>query len=209
MKSIVIILFFVFCCQISFAHQVDISSTVLAEQENGEWILQIRAALTAFEYEIHSEYGKDSYKTPEEFESLVLEHVQKNFKGIANDKIEFELIKGRVVLGHETSVVFLVSPKITDITKLNITHTTFARIRKNRSALVLLKKNSEPQQFNLDPTNNHNANLIYEDAKFVSTIEDTQIDKQDSTLIIVLGGITVLFVISGLIFKKKRGNSYS
>jgi len=34
------------------AHQADLSSTLLVEQGENAWILQIRASLTAFEYEI-------------------------------------------------------------------------------------------------------------------------------------------------------------
>ena len=63
-------------------HDPGYSNTILIEQVDGSWVLQIRSALTAFEYEVHTNYGKDSYKSPEEFNALVIQHLIKNLSTI-------------------------------------------------------------------------------------------------------------------------------
>lgn len=90
-------------------HQPDLSSTMLVEHEDGKWILQVRAALTAFEYEVNTHYGKDSYKTPEEFNALVIRHLSENISISFNANEVIELKNGQVKLGHETSAVFEVA----------------------------------------------------------------------------------------------------
>ena len=72
-----IILLGLFCLPLStYAHQPDLSSTILAEKGENEWILQIRAALTAFEYEVEARYGESAYTTPEEFRELVAKYLR-------------------------------------------------------------------------------------------------------------------------------------
>ena len=92
------------------AHQPDLSSTILVEQGENKWVLQIRAALTAFEYEIEQTYGKDSYETPEEFQDLVIKHVQEHISILYNKANTAVLQNGKVKLGHETSDAQLRTP---------------------------------------------------------------------------------------------------
>ena len=75
MLRIFLFLFTIAISNFLYAHQPDQSSTMLVEKGEGVWILQVRAALTAFEYEVHHTFGTESYKTPEEFNELVLTHL--------------------------------------------------------------------------------------------------------------------------------------
>lgn len=140
-------------------HQPEISSTMLVEKENGKWILQVRAALTAFEYAIETHYGKDAYKTPEEFNALVIRHLSENLSITFNKNEVIELQNGQVKLGHETNAIFELSNVPKKIKKVMVTNSAFKDIHDNQSALIVLKKGFGKSQFILNNKNKHTARL--------------------------------------------------
>jgi hypothetical protein len=141
------------------AHQPDISTTMLVEQEDGSWVLQVRASLTAFEYEVHTKYGKDSYKTPEEFNELVIRHVTESISITFGENNAAELDHAFVKLGHETNVVFKAIGIPETITTMSVTNGSFKNIHGNQSALIIIKTGFEKKQFILSDTNEHTAKL--------------------------------------------------
>lgn len=140
-------------------HQPELSSTMLVERADGTWVLQVRAALTAFEFEVHTHYGKDSYETPEAFNNLVIKHLINNISIAFNGEQAVKLQKGYVKLGHETNVIFEMPGVPKEIIKVIATNTGFKDIQDNKSALIILKKGFEKKQFMLDNNNNHTAQL--------------------------------------------------
>lgn len=148
-------------------HQPDISSTMLVEQENGHWLLQVRASLTAFQYEIRNHYGENSYDSPEKFKDLVVEHIMQNFVLTGNDKDSIQLQNGYVKLGHETNVVFEMMGMPKDLDRMAITHKSFSNIHRNQSILLVLKQGVAKDQFILNESNDHTALLTLKDNRFV------------------------------------------
>lgn len=140
-------------------HQPELSSTLLVEREDGTWFLQIRAALTAFEYEVHTHYGKDSYTTPEEFNALVIRHLMNNISITINEKEVISFQKGYVKLGHEANVIFEMQGIPQDIKKVLVSNSSFKDIENNQSALIILKKGFKKQRFALNNQNAHTAQL--------------------------------------------------
>ena len=168
MFRIFLVLFTLSVTNVLYAHQPDQSSTMLVEKGDGDWVLQVRAALTAFEYEVLYNFGKDSYKTAEEFNELVLTHLRNSIDIVINaDTISLE--GGSVKLGHESSVLFELKNRITNIETVSVIQKSFVDISRNQSALVLLKKGMQPQQFILDENNSHEMNLEFRDSVFVAT----------------------------------------
>ena len=78
----------------SFAHNPDASTTMLVEKENNSWVLQISASLTAFQQEIRTHFAETPYKTPEEFQKMVLEHIKNNLEISFNDGENISLGQG-------------------------------------------------------------------------------------------------------------------
>ena len=140
-------------------HQPELSSTMLVEREDGTWVLQIRAALTAFEYEVHTHYGKDSYTTAEEFNALVIRHLMENISITCNGKEAVSLQKGYVKLGHEANVIFEMQGIPQKIKHVLVSNTSFKDIHDNQSALIILKKGFKKQQFKLNNKNKYTAQL--------------------------------------------------
>ncbi len=148
------------------AHSPDVSTTLIVEESDDHWVLQIRAALTAFEYEVEYHFGAESYATPEEFQELVIQHVQKQTSIYANEIDQVQLLDGVVKLGHETSVTFKLTGIPSELKLLELTNASFKEIPRNQSALMLLKKGFEKNQFRLDRNNQHKARLKISESKF-------------------------------------------
>ena len=179
------------------AHSPDLSSTLLVEESEAKWILQVRAALTAFEYEIENHFGISAYSTPEEFQDLVVPHMTKHILIRTNENKIAKLKNGIVKLGHETSVTFEVMEIPSTFNGIIVTNSSFQTIPRNQSALIVLKKGFDKNQFKLDNNNNHTANLIVNNSKFEMVTAFVEASRFYQSLSMVLGGVlisTFLFI---------------
>lgn len=163
-KALIIWLFFSLGV---YAHQADVSTTMLVEKENGAWILQVSAALTAFQYEIKANYPDQEYKTPEEFKEMVISHLKKNLSFVFNDGTTILLKNAHVILGHETKVVFEVIGVPENIKNVVVTNSSFNGIHKNQSKLLLFKNGFQKEVFTLNDANNNSLILKAEENKFI------------------------------------------
>ncbi len=173
------------------AHQPDVSSTILAQKDNATWILEIRAALTAFKYEVELEHGKDAYSNPEQFKSLILDHIQEHVRISTNKKARITLVDGVVRLGHETSTLFNING-LEEFQTLEIINKSFENIPRNQSALVVLKKGFQQDQFVFSKKNNHTIKLNVKDNSLVLSQEKNIVDRSPSWLIPSISLISML-----------------
>lgn len=185
------------------AHQPDISSTMLVEQGENKWVLQVRAALTAFEYEVENHFGKNSYATPKEFQELVLQHLQENISIQINETEIAKLNNGLVKLGHETSATFAVIGVPKNIEALVIKNSSFSNISRNQSALIVLKEDFEKDQFTLNNKNEHTVQLNAYDAKFVIASPSSN-EKANYLPILILAGAFGALLILYFALKNKQ-----
>lgn len=149
------------------AHSPDLSSTILSKQGENKWILQVRAALTAYEYEVHLHFGVETYSTPEEFQELVLQHVKENLSIQFGDNQKVILKNGIVKLGHETNAIFEVVGVPEYFHNIIFTNSSFKNISRNQSALIIFKEGLDKKQFTLNNANQHTANLGIKEGAFV------------------------------------------
>jgi len=165
LKSAIIIWLSVLSVSLS-AHQADISSTMLIERSPGNWVVQISSALTAFEYEVKTQYGENAFSTPEEFQALVIKHIRNGLAVKFNNK-ELRLINGSVKLGHETNVLFELEDFPSTIKTIGVSNTSFINIPRNQSALVVLRKDIPRKQYVLSAKNKHTISLGIENSGIV------------------------------------------
>ena len=151
------------------AHQPDLSSTMLVEKKDNKWILQIRSALTGFDYAIKAKFPNESepYKTSEEFQTMVLKHLKENIQIHFNEGEIAMLQNGAIKLGHETSAAFEVVGVPTTIHSISVTNTSFEKINRNQSALIILKKGFKKKKYTLNTKNQHTMYLEVVDSQFV------------------------------------------
>lgn len=167
MKTYIAILFFGFVSFVGFAHQTEISSTVLAEKENRVWMLQISASLTAFQQEINTHYAETAYQTPEEFREMVIAHIQKNIMFTVNGQ-RLSIVNGTVYLGHETKVVFEVTGMPQNFDTVDVKNSSFSDVHHSKSLMVVLKEGIQKNKFILDKSNNYSASLEVRDGALVA-----------------------------------------
>jgi hypothetical protein len=191
-----------------YAHQPDLSSTLLIEQKDGTWVLQIRAAMTAFEQEINFTKGANSFATPEEFQALVIEHLRSKINIKFNDR-STPLENGVVQLGHETNVLFQIKDTTKRINTFEITNSSFEDIARNQSALVIMKEGFKQQQFVLNNNNKHQVTLKAVSPNFVLLQGKTPsiATTSYSFYFMIGGGLFTIGLVFFLLKKKKKARS--
>jgi hypothetical protein len=182
-------------------HNPELSSIVLVDKGDNEWVLQIQAALTGFEYAITEKYGEGSFDSPEEFMELVIDHLTENVSIKMNDE-DVILKNGSVKLGHETAVAFNLESVPNNIEKIEVINTSFASIYRNKSALFVLKEGIAKSQFPLEKSNNHSVKIKLQENSFVLDNEKEAIQESNSMfiyLLLALIGLSMVFLIVKLI----------
>lgn len=187
------------------AHQPNVSTTMLVEKENNIWVLQISASLTAFQQEIKMHFSETPYKTPEEFQQMVIDHLKNNLDITINDTDVITLSNGYVKLGHDTKVVFELLNVPSEIKSVLVKNSAFKDIYKNQSALVLLKEGFAKEQFVLNKANNHTLNILVDENKFIVKTQYEASFISNDILYILLSLITIALIV--MLLKKKSTNS--
>lgn len=186
---------------IANAHQPDISSLTLIEQESGIWTVQINASMTAFQYEVRSAFGEDSYASPEEFNQLVLEHFRKNIMLRINGE-DVTLNKGFVKLGHATAAVFELGDVPVEIEHVWIKNEGFKNIHDSQSIFSIVKHGLNKKTLALSEDNNYQTIVSLENNEMF--ISETPLNNRwsSSIIIIIALGMIIFFVIK---IASKRG----
>lgn len=198
-NSWILIGLFLFRFLPSFAHQPDLSTMMLYQDEQGRSFLQIYGALTAFEGEIDYIYSEKSYKTPEQFKQLVLKHFKKNVFFIINSNDTLRLERPQVILGHETKVVCEVFGFPKKINELMIKNSMFIDIPNNQSLVILLQKGLPVQQFKLNNSNQQQVNLKLTDGNW----ELVYLYQYNFNYWVVIIVISLVFLGSFILYKKR------
>ncbi len=153
-----ILLLFTLCCfQAVFAHQPALSSLMIYEQ-NGKYRLIVKSSLSAFDGEINFLYGKNAYKTPAEFQKLVIAHFQKNCSVVVNNT-PIRLANPYVNLGHETTFWAELPNFPNSAETVFVKNTSFEDMPGNLCELILAIPKLPQYQYILHEGNNHAVEL--------------------------------------------------
>ena len=193
--SLVLLLF---CFRAGWAHQPDLSSLMIYEQ-NGKSILLIKSSLTAFEQEIIYLYGKDSYKTPQEFQQLVTKHFQKNCLITINDET-IQFVSPQVILGHETTVVAELSNRPKTIKSVYLKNTMFKDMPNNICEVILTLNNLSQKQFILGSNLYLDVKMNVENGRWTNAETGTDLYKKPAFILLgILLVIVSLIIIRAII----------
>ncbi|MEQ9100082.1 MAG: hypothetical protein RIF36_15655 [Imperialibacter sp.] len=156
MKSILAMVAFLSATS-AIAHQPDISSFTLIEKETGQWMLQLNASMTAFQYEVRNAYGEDSYASAEEFNQLLLTHLKEQIDIRINDKeVAFE--NGMVMLGHATTVAFELYGVPDTVEEVFVANKGFQSIHRSQVIFSIVKEGLARSRFVLNEANDYQLN---------------------------------------------------
>ncbi|WP_036154471.1 hypothetical protein [Maribacter forsetii] len=202
MKKYISVCIVVLCSMLGYAHNPDISTTMLVEKGDGTWILQISSSLTAFQQEVRTHFTETPYNSPEEFQQMVLEHIKNNLEISYNNGSKINFGQGIVKLGHETKVVFEVFGIPSNLQSLQVTNTTFKDIGRSQSALFLFKDGFQKDQFVLNNENGHTQELIASGNKFIEPNEQNASFNSTFAIIIVISLLVFSFIVQKTILSK-------
>ena len=191
-----------------YAHQPDLSYSLLSKTENGKYVLQISSSLSAFEEEIIYNYSKDAYKTPEEFKELVKKYFYKNVFLIVNEKDTLKFSNPLVLLGHETKFVVEVENIPDNIKSVYYKNTMFKDMHNNQMSVIMLVDGFPNKEYVLKNGNNQTILLEFENNQWKNRDLQSLSDKVINTLkekkMILIGSLVLLLLfISWIYFRKK------
>lgn len=190
-----------FMPMVMLGHSTSQSSTVLVETKDGQWTLQVRAALSAFEGVVNKEYTIKAYNTLEEFEELVFKLMSKSLT-LNVDGNEIKLNNPKIRLGHETLVVYLINmPENFKTVELN--NNTFQEVFKSKNTFMILKNGVNRNLFTLDKTNKFAAKVELQKDKFV-LLDGTKSLAEGSVSWYVLISLFVLGFIAFMVKIRKK-----
>ena len=198
-NSLILIGLFLFRFLPSFAHQPDMSTMMLYQDEKGRSFLQIYGALSAFEGAIDYLYSEKSYQTPEQFKQLVLKHFKKNVFFILNSKDTLQFDHPQVILGHETKVVCEVYGFPKNINEVLIKNTLFMDIPNNKSTVIVLQKGLPNEQFTLNNDNQQQIHFQLIDGNW----QQVNSKKMNFSYWLVLIVLSLVFLGSFIVYKKR------
>ena len=181
------------------AHQLDLSTVLISQDEKGKCFLQIYSSLSAFEGEIDYKYSMNAYKTPEEFRALVIEHFKKNVLFICNEKDTLKFGKPIVLLGHETKLVVELFGFPETIRSRYFKNKMFMNTPHNQSSLIVLKKGLPNQLYVLNDENKQEIDLVLENGKWQS---NTSILNLSMAPFLFWGSVLVLLLSIILLFRR-------
>jgi hypothetical protein len=185
-----------------YAHSPDLSSLMIYE-ENGKTFLVIKSSIAAFEGEVVYLYGKESYKTPQEFNELAIEYFKENcFVAINNETIKF--INPQIQLGHETTLFAELQHIPKQINSIHVKNTLFKDMPNNLCELILILKGLPQKQYILNNNSRHDVKLKLEKNKW--SIEERSNANVTSNKFILIGSI-ISFIFVAIVFTQRKSIS--
>lgn len=185
-----------------YAHSPDLSSLMIYE-ENGRTFLVIKSSIAAFEGEVVYLYGKESYKTPQEFNKLAIEYFKENcFVAINNETIKF--INPQIQLGHETTLFAELQHIPKQINSIYVKNTLFKDMPNNLCELILILKGLPQKQYILNNNSRHEVKLKLDKNKW--SIEERSNANVTSNKFILIGSI-ISFIFVAIVFTQRKSFS--
>lgn len=148
-------------------HQANLANMVITQTDSAHYKLYLNTSLVGVEQVVNYRFGKDSYKTAEEFIQLAKQHLADTL-AIKLNKKELKIRSIKLNLGHATQfIVQLYSlDKITP-KEVMIKNTFFHSIHSNKLAITFRGGNLPSNNYVLKNSNKHRIDLINENEKWI------------------------------------------
>ena len=144
-------------------------------------------------------YGKDSYKTPQEFQQLAINHLQKKCAVKLNDQ-SLTFTNSQVLLGHETTVFAELSNQPKNIKSLYIKNEIFKDMPNNVCEVIIALNGYPQKQIVLGHDRSHEVSLDFVNENW-EIVE--KIDAFWEKIPTIIMGLLALIGVFFLVLKKK------
>jgi hypothetical protein len=145
-----LIIFLVFVVN-GYAHNPQVSTISMIQNENKKWSVFITAPLYTFQLAIKEKYPEKNMDSisPFEMQKLILDLVKSNFK--INGDADLKLTNDKVQLAHETSVFFDINKD--DFLPTAISFAAFDKLYNHFTLLKIVSKTEKEISFILNTEN--------------------------------------------------------
>lgn len=191
-KSILLIIIII--CTKAFAHNPQVSTISIIQQENKKWSVFITAPLVTYQLAISNNFptlkidSLDVYTT----QNIILDLLRKNL--LINGRKNIKLINNRIQIAHETTIYF----ELEDTSNIyQVNFTTFRNLVDHFTLFKLVPFNKSEITYILQSDNKY----IYQPSKGVNI-------KRKDYWFVVPYIITALFIIVILYFIFNKFNKY-
>lgn len=184
----------------TYAHKPNLASFILSKTDDGKYIIQLTGALTGFESQINYHFGKNAYKTPEEFRELVINRFT-NTTSLFIDGKQIGFKNTIVVLGHETKLLTEAIGIPKNANQIKLTNTFFENTSRNQLITMFILDSYPKQKYVLNNKNKQTINIVFENNKWIKNQAES--DNFIYYMLLIVGLIALSI---GIYFKKKYNN---
>lgn len=169
-KSILLILIII--CTKAFAHNPQVSTISIIQQENKKWSVFITAPLYTCQLAIHENYPKIKIDSLNAFETqkLILNLVKLNF--LINKDSTIKLINEKIQLAHETTFYFDIQSNSADFRPNEISFKAFSKLTNHFTLLKIVPNHGKEISYILNSDNKFSYPNIINQNMSKSTIFD-------------------------------------
>ncbi len=162
MKKILLIISFLAINLSLKAHNAQISTLSIIQNEDKKWSLVVSSGLSAFEFELRNKFPTlDLNKLKlNDFQKLFLANIKENISIKANGKNEIELINGSIKIGHQTDARFDLSGMPEDLEKFSMINHSFSTLTDHHCVMNIITKNGVSQNFVFEKNNKFELSMV-------------------------------------------------
>ncbi|WP_424002868.1 hypothetical protein [Maribacter sp. IgM3_T14_3] len=180
---------------VALAHNPDFSSIIISKTENGQIVLQLTSSLTAFQQEVNYVNGEGAYKSPEEFQDLVLQLFESKFSIVLNENNRLHFKNSKVFLGHETKIVTEIIGLPEEVNRIYLKNALFEDLHNSQSVVIFLLDGFPKEKLTIQRDNKHELNIILEDDIWVvptAKSDQTPLNYLPYLITLIIGGLLLL-----------------
>lgn len=189
MKKIYFSILFLFTIVMTRAHNSQISTVSLVQNEEQIWNLYISSSFDSFKYQLISKYPDIDIDnlSAEKYQKLLLKYLQENIILTANGEKMANLHNGIIKLGHQTDLIYEVNGLPEKLTSLYLKLDGFENDSKHNSIFKIVTPQLKSKNFILKKDNEFQLSLEKANEEF------QLVPKEDNTsLFLPIMGLTVL-----------------
>lgn len=184
------------------AHNAQISTLSVVQNEDKKWRLIVSSGLSAFEFELRNKFPTLDLNTLKlnDFQKLFLANIKENISIEANGGNAIELINGSIKIGHQTDARFDLSGMPDELEEFSISNQSFSTLTDHHYVINIITKKGSSQNFVLEKNNNFELALASENDTWKVA------EKHDTGFYIAIASSTLslLIIIIVMILKKNK-----
>ncbi|WP_340153700.1 hypothetical protein [uncultured Marivirga sp.] len=203
--SLVLIIFSTFKLS---ANEPKKSSFSLIENVTGEWIINLNASITAFQYELEFQERATNYTSIEEFKQVLLKHIKESIHLTINGGIKPILLEGKVMVDKTTTVAFKLGGLPDHIEQVYLKNESFTHINSDKFIFIISKLGLANQEFIVSTATNNQLNIIINENEITPTAIPIKSNLSSISILATAVGLLVFIIAKGQKLTGRKMDSY-